>query len=108
MVVIKRCCMCNKNKETLDHHLLHCNAADVSLNMVFGLFGIDWIMPFRVVDLLAYSKGLFGRSHSNMVRVLSLEKAQSNQFQIPMSPIQIRCPYKYKQANNLNVRRQYI
>uniref|UniRef100_A0A2N9IS02 Reverse transcriptase zinc-binding domain-containing protein n=1 Tax=Fagus sylvatica TaxID=28930 RepID=A0A2N9IS02_FAGSY len=50
--VVSWCCMCKADAETVDHLLLHCSYAKELWDMVFGLFGIQWVMPKRVIDLL--------------------------------------------------------
>jgi hypothetical protein len=42
-----------KSRETLDHLLLQCDVVRELWNMVFQMFGVEWVMPRRVVDLLA-------------------------------------------------------
>jgi hypothetical protein len=52
VIVINRCCMCKKTEETVDHLLLHCDVASVVWNSLFSRFGVSWVMPRRVIDLL--------------------------------------------------------
>ena len=47
------------------HLLLHSLVANELWNMVFDLFGVQWIMLQKVLDLLASWEGRFGR-HRNM------------------------------------------
>ena len=47
-----RCCMCCCNTESVDHLLLFCPIAHSLWMYMFQLFGIDWVMPGSVVDLL--------------------------------------------------------
>ena len=53
VVVLDWCCMCKKDGEYIDHLLLRCHVAKELWNMVFSLFGVHWVMPCHVVDLLA-------------------------------------------------------
>ena len=53
VVVLDLCCMCKKDGESIDHLFLHCHVAWELWNMVFSLFGVHWVMPCHVVDLLA-------------------------------------------------------
>ena len=46
------CCMCCCNAESLDHLLLFCLIAHSLWMYMLRLFGIDWVMPGLVVDLL--------------------------------------------------------
>ena len=56
--------MCKCNSETIEHLLLHCPVALELWDMVFGLFGVCWVMPLFVVGLLACWQGRFG-DHRN-------------------------------------------
>jgi hypothetical protein len=49
--VIDRYCMCKKNGESVDHLLLHCDAACILWNVNFKHFSLAWVIPRRVVDL---------------------------------------------------------
>ena len=49
--------MCKCNSETVDHLFLHCLVALELWDMVFGLFGVCWVMPMFVVELLACWQG---------------------------------------------------
>ena len=48
--------MCKCNGESVDHLFLHCLVAMDMWAMVFGLFGVSWVMPQSVVGLLAFGK----------------------------------------------------
>ena len=56
--------MCKCNSETIEHLFLHCPVALELWDMVFGLFGVCWVMPLFVVGLLACWQGRFG-DHRN-------------------------------------------
>ena len=47
-----RCCLCCCNAESVDHLLLFCPIAHSLLMNMLWLFGIVWVMPGSVVDLL--------------------------------------------------------
>jgi hypothetical protein len=53
VVMINRCYMCKKTGESVDHLLLHCDVAFAFWSSLFSCFGMSWVMPKRVVDLLA-------------------------------------------------------
>jgi hypothetical protein len=55
------CCMCKARGESVNHLFLHCNVARDLWNMFFSLFGIPWIMPRGVMDLLSCWNGRVGR-----------------------------------------------
>jgi len=54
------CYMCKCNGESVDHLLLHCPIASDLWSMFLGLFGVYWVMPKSVVELLACRQGRFG------------------------------------------------
>ena len=47
-----RCCLCCNNVESVDHLLLFCPIAHSLWMYMIRLFGIEWVMPGSVVDLL--------------------------------------------------------
>ena len=62
--------MCKCNSETVDRLFLHCSIAMELWDMVFGLFGISWVMPMFVVELLAYWQGRFGRHRNGYIWII--------------------------------------
>jgi exonuclease III len=55
------CCMCKQSGESVDHLFLHCTVATDLWSMVFGMFGVQWVMPHTVLDLFHGWLGKFGR-----------------------------------------------
>jgi hypothetical protein len=53
VIVIDGCCMCKRNRESVDHLLLHCEVDCALWNAIFSRFGLSWVMPLWVVDLFA-------------------------------------------------------
>ena len=49
MWVMDWCYLCKCNRELVNHLLLHCPDAKGLWSMVFGLFGVYWVMPKTVV-----------------------------------------------------------
>ena len=49
----------------MDHLLLHCPIAYWLWTMVFYLFGLQWVIPKRVIDLFSTWQGPFGK-HRNI------------------------------------------
>ena len=45
--------MCECNGEYIDHLFLHCLIAKDLWFVVLGLFGVSWVLPKNVVELLA-------------------------------------------------------
>ena len=66
LVILEWCYMCKRCGESVDHLLLHFLLAFEMWSMVFCLFGICWVMPRRVVDLLDCWSCNF-RRHRNIV-----------------------------------------
>ena len=53
--------MCKKCGESVDHLLFHSPITYELWSMVFCLFGIHWVMLYKVSELLASWQGKFGR-----------------------------------------------
>jgi hypothetical protein len=53
IVVVEWCCNCKKNGEFVDHLLIHCEMATRLWHYIFTLFGIEWVMLQKVLDLFA-------------------------------------------------------
>ena len=47
-----RCCLCCNNAESVDHLLFFCPIAHSLWMYLIRLFGIEWVMPGSIVDLL--------------------------------------------------------
>ena len=50
--MVSRCCMCRCTRETVDHLLIHCSMAFELLSFIFRMFGVQWVLPKKVLDLL--------------------------------------------------------
>jgi hypothetical protein len=61
MVVVEWCVMCKKHGETVDHILLHCEVARVVWSYFYSLFGVEWVMPSSVLELMSGWGTLLGR-----------------------------------------------
>uniref|UniRef100_A0A2N9GC88 GATA-type domain-containing protein n=1 Tax=Fagus sylvatica TaxID=28930 RepID=A0A2N9GC88_FAGSY len=53
VIVLDWCCMCKESGESISHLLLHCPAAREVWLFIFNIFGIQWVMPSGVLDLLS-------------------------------------------------------
>jgi hypothetical protein len=53
IIIVDRCCLCKRDGELVDHILLHCDVASALWNNIFSRFGIFWVMPRSVLDLVA-------------------------------------------------------
>jgi hypothetical protein len=53
VVIVDWCCMCKDHGESVNHLLLHCSVAQELWELIFSMFGVAWVMPRGVVDLLS-------------------------------------------------------
>ena len=51
--------MCKKSDECIDHLFLHCEVAKELSSSLFQLFGVVWVVPQRVRELLMNWRGQF-------------------------------------------------
>jgi hypothetical protein len=61
IVVVEWCVMCKKHGESVDHILLHCDVARVVWSYFYSLFGVEWVMPSSVLNLMSGWGTLLGR-----------------------------------------------
>jgi hypothetical protein len=54
------CCLCKHNGEMVDHLLFHCSVVAEIWNFFFCSFGVVWVIPGCVMDLLAGWRIWFG------------------------------------------------
>ena len=64
MTVVDWHYMCKKDGENVDHLSLHCDYARELSFLMSCLFGVQQVMPHRVVDLLACWIGKFAKHQS--------------------------------------------
>ena len=64
VAVVDWCYMCKKSGESMNNLLLHCPIAYELWSMVWTLFGLLWVMPQSVIDLLSSWQGSFGGHQS--------------------------------------------
>jgi hypothetical protein len=60
VVVIEWCCTCKKSGESIEYLLLHCKVACNLWSYILTLFGVEWVMPRRMMELLTSWGALFG------------------------------------------------
>ena len=65
-ILINRCCLCYSNAESIDHLLLLCLRAHSLWMYMLQLFGIKWVMPGSIVDLLFCRYHWLGKHSSNI------------------------------------------
>uniref|UniRef100_A0A2N9HRV7 Kinesin motor domain-containing protein n=1 Tax=Fagus sylvatica TaxID=28930 RepID=A0A2N9HRV7_FAGSY len=78
VMVLDWCCMCKKGAESVEHLLLHCPFAGEIWSMVFGLFGVVWVMR-TILELLDCWQGCFVQ---RQIGETSLNEASSRSHQI--------------------------
>jgi hypothetical protein len=61
VIVVECCYMCKNDGGNVDHLLLRCEYARELCFLVLCLFGVQWVMPHKVLDLLACWKGRFAK-----------------------------------------------
>ena len=66
LILVTRCCLCCSNAESVDHLLLLCLIAHSLWMYMLRLFGIEWVMPGLVVDLLFCWYHWLGKHSSNI------------------------------------------
>jgi len=52
VMVIEWCCICKKSGKSIEHLLLHCEVARDLWSYILTLLGVEWVMPWRVLELL--------------------------------------------------------
>ena len=60
------CCLCKCNWESVDHLLLHCGEVFRLWSFAFRSFGVLWVLPKRVVNLLVSWRNWLGKHSSNI------------------------------------------
>jgi hypothetical protein len=60
IIVIEWCCLCKKSGESIDHLLLHYEVARDLWSYILILFGVVWVMPRTVLELLNSRGGALG------------------------------------------------
>jgi hypothetical protein len=69
-VVIKWCCMCKNSGESIEHLLLYCEVARDLWSYILTLFGVEWVMPRIVLELLISWGASFGYGPTKEVWLL--------------------------------------
>ena len=49
-ILANRCFLCCDEEETINHILVHCPKVRVLWDLVFSLFGVNWVLPLTVKD----------------------------------------------------------
>jgi hypothetical protein len=64
VIVIEWCCLCKKSGEPIDHLLLQCEIARDLWSYILILFGVEWVMPRTVLELLNSWGAAIGYGHA--------------------------------------------
>ena len=64
--LVNRCCMCCCKEESVDHPLFFCLVVHSLWMYMLQLFGIDWVMPGLVADLLFCWYHWLGKHNSDI------------------------------------------
>jgi hypothetical protein len=72
IVVVEWCCMCKKNGEFVDHLLIHCEVATRLWHYMFTVFGMEWVMQQKVLDLFACWNHVGGRDLAKAIWRISM------------------------------------
>ena len=60
--IVDWCCLCWCSGESVDHLLLHCGEVSWLWSLALRLFGVAWVLPKKIIDLLAGWKNWLGSS----------------------------------------------
>jgi hypothetical protein len=52
--------MCKRSEESIDYLFLYCEVVRELWVVFFRLFGVEWVMPRMVIELLASWRGQLG------------------------------------------------
>ena len=66
------CILCRSNGETANHLLLHCGKAFQLWSLVFRSFGISWVLPRSIADMLFDWWNWLGKHSSRVWNLASL------------------------------------
>jgi hypothetical protein len=67
VIILDWCCLCKADGKSVNHLLLHCPVACDLWNLVCSLFGVSWVMPRGVVDLLFCWNGSLGSCEAGKI-----------------------------------------
>ena len=71
VVLVNWCCLCKANGESIDHLFIHCSLAKQLWDTILTLFGVHWVMPRQLQDLISCWPGALGRyRHAEIWKVV--------------------------------------
>ncbi|RVW72725.1 Glycerol-3-phosphate acyltransferase, chloroplastic [Vitis vinifera] len=69
-ILANRCFLCCAEEETINHILVHCPKVRVLWDLVFSLFGVNWVLPLTVKDtLLGWFASFVDKKHEKTWQV---------------------------------------
>jgi hypothetical protein len=91
LTLVNWCCLCKKSEETINHIFICCEFTSEIWYLVLTLFGVSWVMPCNILELLhcwktqgrKQSKEAIWKSHPYFTNVKHLERKKSTSFQRP-------------------------
>ena len=54
-----KCFLCHEEQESIDHVLIHCDKTRFAWHILFSLFGVSWVLPSSMRELLLSWHGSF-------------------------------------------------
>jgi|UniRef100_A0A2N9JBP0 hypothetical protein len=66
------CCMCRMDGETGSHLMIHCSLASDLWNIVLRSFGVSWVFPDNITNLLYGWYNCFGKTNSSVWNLVPL------------------------------------
>lgn len=60
-ILINWCVLCKTDAETIDHLFIHCPFAIGVWNYIMSSFGVSWVMPRSILDVICCWKGVMGK-----------------------------------------------
>uniref|UniRef100_A0A2N9IL29 Reverse transcriptase zinc-binding domain-containing protein n=1 Tax=Fagus sylvatica TaxID=28930 RepID=A0A2N9IL29_FAGSY len=67
IIILDLCCMCRSGGDSVNHLPMHCSVAQELWSMILNMFGVSWVMPRDVVDLLSCWSGKVGRDEAGAI-----------------------------------------
>ena len=68
-----KCFLCHEEQESIDHVLIHCDKTRFAWHILFSLFGVSWVLPSSMRELLLSWHGSFvGRKRKKVWQAIPL------------------------------------
>jgi hypothetical protein len=71
-IMARWCCMCRHDGETGNHLLIHCTLASDLWHVILRSFGVLWVFPNNIADLLFGWFNCFGKPNSSVWNLVPL------------------------------------